>query len=107
VVILVTGGNIDINLLDRIIAHGLAKAGRTVRLALDIRDRPGELAKLLTLVGATGANVRTIEHGRMRRDIPIGWSRVTLELETRGPEHVASVLRELREHGYQAAINGG
>jgi threonine dehydratase len=107
VVILVTGGNIDINLLDRIIAHGLAKAGRTVRLALDIRDRPGELAKLLTLVGATGANVRTIEHSRMRRDIPIGWSRVTLELETRGPEHVASVLRELREHGYQAAINGG
>ncbi len=107
VVILVTGGNIDINLLDRIIAHGLAKAGRTMRLALDIRDRPGELAKLLTLVGATGANVRTIEHSRMRRDIPIGWSRVTLELETRSPEHIASVLRELREHGYQVAIDGG
>ncbi len=107
VVIVITGGNIDINLLDRIIAHGLAKAGRMMRLALDIHDRPGELAKLLRLVGATGANVRTIEHSRTRRDIAIGWTRVMLELETRGAEHIASVLRELREHGYQPAVDGG
>jgi threonine dehydratase len=101
VAIVITGGNIDINLLDRIIGHGLAKVGRMMRFALDIHDRPGELAKLLTLVGGTGANVRTIEHSRTRRDIPIGWTRVMLELETRGPEHIESVLRELREHGYQ------
>jgi threonine dehydratase len=105
VVIVITGGNIDINLLDRIIAHGLAKVGRTMRLALDIRDRPGELAKLLTLTGSTGANVRTIEHSRTRRDIPIGWTRVMLELETRGPEHIESVLREMRAHGYQPAFD--
>lgn len=107
VVIVITGGNIDINLLDRIIAHGLAKVGRMMRLALDIHDRPGELAKLLTLAGGTGANVRTIEHSRSRRDIPIGWTRVMLELETRGPEHIEAVLRELRAHGYQPISEAG
>ncbi len=107
VVIVISGGNIDINLLDRIIAHGLAKAGRTLRFALDIHDRPGELAKLLTMLGATGANVRGIDHSRTRRDVAIGWTRVTLELETRGPEHIAALLRELDAHGYRPLFDGG
>ncbi|MBF6569906.1 MAG: threonine ammonia-lyase [Candidatus Binataceae bacterium] len=106
IVIVITGGNIDINLLDRIISHGLAKLGRMVRFAVDIHDRPGELAKLLTLVGGTGANVRTVEHNRARRDEPIGSTRVTLELETRGPEHVETALRELRNHGYHPLLEG-
>ncbi|HUY18531.1 MAG TPA: threonine ammonia-lyase [Candidatus Binataceae bacterium] len=107
VAIVISGGNIDINLLDRIIGHGLAKLGRMMRLALDIHDRPGELAKLLTLVGGTGANVRTIEHRRTRRDIPIGWTRVMLELETRGLEHIELVMRELHAHGYHPIADDG
>src|SRR5216684_7446752 len=78
VVVLVSGGNIDINLLDRIIGHGLAKAGRLVRLSISLHDRPGELQKLLVLISETGANVRTIEHDRTRRDIPIASARVQL-----------------------------
>lgn len=106
VVVCITGGNIDINLLDRIIGHGLAKMGRLIRLALDLHDRPGELQKLLALVGESGANVRTIEHNRARRDVPIGEARVVLELETRGSEHVEAVRRKLLAHGYAIVAAG-
>jgi len=99
-VIVVSGGNIDINLLDRIIGHGLAKAGRLMRITIDLRDRPGELQKLLALIGETGANVRAISHDRTRRDIPIGNARVMLELETRSAEHVAKIRRRLADRGY-------
>ncbi|MGZ3620916.1 MAG: threonine ammonia-lyase, partial [Candidatus Binataceae bacterium] len=88
VVIVVSGGNIDVNLLDRIIGHGLAKAGRLMRLTVEMRDRPGELARLLAVITEQGANVHAIQHDRTRRDVRIGGARVTLEIETRGHEHI-------------------
>jgi threonine dehydratase len=100
VVVCITGGNIDINLLDRIISHGLAQAGRLVDVAISLHDRPGELQKLLALVSESGANVRSIDHDRSRRDIPISGARVEMELETRGPDHVAEVLHRLEQNGY-------
>ena len=104
VVVLVSGGNIDINLLDRIIGHGLAKAGRLVRLSIKLHDRPGELQKLLVLISETGANVRTIEHDRTRRDIPIASARVQLELETRSADHIDAIRQRLEQSGYAIAI---
>ncbi len=103
VVICISGGNIDINLLDRIIGYGLAKAGRLMRFAIDLHDRPGELQKLLVLIGETGANVRSIEHDRTRRDVPIGSARVMLELETRSAGHLDELRRRLAERGYSIA----
>jgi threonine dehydratase len=103
VVICISGGNIDINLLDRIIGYGLAKAGRLMRFAVDLHDRPGELQKLLVLIGETGANVRSIEHDRTRRDVPIGSARVMLELETRSAGHLDELRRRLAECGYAIA----
>jgi len=100
VVICISGGNIDINLLDRIIGYGLAKAGRLMRFAVDLHDRPGELQKLLVLIGETGANVRSIEHDRTRRDVPIGSARVMLELETRSAGHLDELRGRLAERGY-------
>jgi threonine dehydratase len=101
VAIVVSGGNIDINLLDRIIGHGLAKMGRLFRFAIDMHDRPSELARLLGEIATAGANVHTIEHDRTRRDIPIGSARVMLELETRGPDHIALIRSHLTSRGYQ------
>lgn len=101
VVVVVSGGNIDMNLLDRIIAHGLSKMGRLFRFQVDLHDRPGELSKLLATVGETGANVRTISHDRARRDVPIGGARVQMELETRGAEHVEAICAALSSRGYQ------
>jgi threonine dehydratase len=107
IVVVVSGGNIDINLLDRIIGYGLARAGRLLRFSIDLHDRPGELQKLLALIGAAGANVRTIEHDRTRLNMPIGSARVLLELETRSREHVGEIRERLAEQGYTISPEGG
>ncbi len=100
VVVVVSGGNIDINLLDRIIGHGLSKMGRLFRFATELHDRPGELSRLLATVSETGANVHAIVHDRTRRDVPIGGALVQLELETRGAEHIEAVCSHLKTRGY-------
>jgi threonine dehydratase len=107
IVVVVSGGNIDINLLDRIIGYGLAKAGRLLRVSINLHDRPGELQKLLALIGAAGANVRTIEHDRTRLNMPIGSACVMLELETRSREHVGEIYARLTEQGYAISLEGG
>ena len=107
VVICVSGGNIDINLLDRIIGHGLVKVGRLLRLSVNLHDRPGELSKLLALIGEAGANVHSVSHDRARRDLAIGSVQVMLELETRGPEHIEALRSRLEQRGYQLLAAGG
>ncbi|HVB79108.1 MAG TPA: threonine ammonia-lyase [Candidatus Binataceae bacterium] len=104
VVIVVSGGNIDVNLLDRIIGHGLAKAGRRMRLTVEMRDRPGELGRLLAVMAEQGANVHAIQHDRARRDVRIGGARVTLELETRGHDHIERIREALATHGHKMLI---
>ncbi|HVN91636.1 MAG TPA: threonine ammonia-lyase [Candidatus Binataceae bacterium] len=104
IVIVISGGNIDVNLLDRIIGYGLVRAGRLMRVQIELRDRPGELRKLLALISERGANVRSIEHDRLRRDIPIGSARVSLELETRGSEHVNELSDHLTSSGYALVV---
>lgn len=107
VVLCVSGGNIDINLLDRIIGHGLVKAGRLLRISINLRDRPGELVKLLSLISAAGANVHGVDHSRTRRGVAISGVQVMLELETRGPEHVEEIRRSLKHHGYEILADSG
>jgi threonine dehydratase len=104
VVIVVSGGNIDVNLLDRIIGHGLAKAGRLMRLTVEMRDRPGELERLLAVIAGQGANVHAIQHDRARRDVRIGGARVTLELETRGHDHIEHIREALAAHGHKVLV---
>jgi len=104
VVILVSGGNIDVNLLDRIIGHGLSKAGRLMRLMVEMRDRPGELGRLLTVLTGQRANVRAIQHDRTRRDVRIGGARVTLELETRGHDHIERIRDALIAQGHKVVV---
>jgi threonine dehydratase len=106
IVVIVSGGNIDINLLDRIIGYGLAKAGRLLRFSINLHDRPGELQKLLALIGAAGANVRTIEHDRTRLNMPIGSACVMLELETRSREHIGEIRERLMQQGYAIIVEG-
>jgi threonine dehydratase len=100
VVLIISGGNIDVNLLDRIIEKGLSRTGRVVRFGVVLRDAPGALAKLSNLVAEYKANILHIIHERTARDIPIGFSKVILVLETRGPEHISEVMRGLKKSGY-------
>jgi len=100
VVLVITGGNIDVHLMDRIIEKGLAQTGRVVRLGVLLRDIPGSLSKLSILISQCHANILHIVHERAAKDIPIGFSKVILVLETRGPDHVREIKKELKENGY-------
>ena len=100
IVLVISGGNIDVNLLDRIIEKGLSATGRIVRFEVLLRDMPGSLAKLSDLIAQSHANILHIIHERAAKDIPIGFSKVILVLETRGPDHIKEVSNGLREKGY-------
>lgn len=100
VVIVVSGGNIDSNLLDRMIGHGLVKSGRRWRFSLKLPDRPGELSRVLALIGSLGANIHAIDHERNQRDVALGAALVLLEVETRGAPHIAELREALQKNGY-------
>jgi threonine dehydratase len=100
VALVITGGNIDVNLVSRIIERGLVKDGRLVRLAVMLRDRPGALAQLAASVAETRANVLHILHDRAFSRARVGESRVELTLETSGRDQIEAVKRHLDKAGY-------
>ncbi len=104
IVLLISGGNIDFHLLDRIIEKGLAQTGRLVRMNIVLRDVPGALGKLTALVAKYRANILHIIHERTAKDIPIGFSRVILMLETRGPVHIREIRKGFKSEGYSVQI---
>jgi threonine dehydratase len=100
-VLVLSGGNIDVTTLSRIIERGLVKDGRLVRLGVLLRDRPGELARLAGLIAETRANVLHIAHDRaFARQARIGETEVELTLETSGREQIDTLLSRLRGAGY-------
>jgi threonine dehydratase len=104
VVLVVSGGNVDSPLLGRILTKGLVKHGRIMRIRVQLEDIPGALARLLTAVAERKANVLHIYHHRHTREVPIYITQVELELETRGPEHVAEIVEALRSQGYAVSL---
>jgi threonine dehydratase len=100
VAMLVCGGNIDVNVISRIIERGLVKDGRLVRLMVTVPDRPGTLARLTQLVAQQRANVVEIHHNRAFTKTSLGDTGVELVLETRGRDHIEEIVRELEEKGY-------
>ncbi|MEF2528000.1 MULTISPECIES: threonine ammonia-lyase [Streptomyces] len=100
VVAVLSGGNVDPLLLQRILRHGMAAAGRYLSLRLRVADRPGALAGLLAVLSDTDANVLDVSH--IRTDPRLGLTEVEVELhlETKGPEHCAAVARALHGAGY-------
>jgi len=104
VVLVISGGNIDFNLLDRIIEKGLAQTGRVVRFEVLLRDVPGALAKIALLVGQYQANILHIIHERAARNIPIGYSKVILVLETRNRDHIREIKDGLKKQNYPIKV---
>jgi threonine dehydratase len=105
VAMIVSGGNIDVNLVSRIIERGLVKDGRLVRLAVMVPDRPGSLAALTQIVARQRANVMEIHHNRTFTKTALGDTLVELVLETRGREHIDDIVRELEGAGYAVSKN--
>ncbi|MEV7197080.1 threonine ammonia-lyase [Streptomyces sp. NPDC093510] len=100
VVALLSGGNVDPLLMQRILRQGMAAAGRYLSLRLRLTDRPGALATLLGVLSEVDANVLDISHVRTDPRLGITEAEVELHLETKGPEHCAEVGAALRTAGY-------
>ncbi|MTI96333.1 MAG: threonine ammonia-lyase [Firmicutes bacterium] len=97
--IVVSGGNVDVNLIARIIERGLHETGRLATLQLTIPDRPGNLQKVLNIVAKLGANVISVTHDRHQEGLALDWTQVTMSLETKNQEHIDKLIQALTNSG--------
>ena len=98
---LLSGGNVDVTMLERIITRGLAKERRTVSFSTVLPDRPHALNRFLQIISETGANVLDIHHERRNTRTDIGSCIVKLSLETRNAQHIKEIYDKLNENGYE------
>ncbi len=100
VVVLVSGGNIDVTLLSRIIERGLVKDGRLVRLRVHLPDYPGALNRLTGILAQHRANIVETTYDRAYYGVNLGDTAIDITMETRGPEHIVELLSALGAAGY-------
>ena len=100
VVALLCGGNVDPLLLHRILQSGLFEEGRYFAFRTRLRDRPGALSALLAVLASEGANVLRVDHHRLNTRLGVLDVEVELAVETRGPDHIATLVAALVERGY-------
>ena len=98
---LLSGGNVDVTMLERIITRGLAKERRTASFATVLPDRPHAMTSFLNIISETGANVLDIHHERRNTRTDIGSCIVQVSLETRNAQHIKEIYEKLRENGYE------
>ncbi|WP_374200497.1 threonine ammonia-lyase [Microbacterium sp. CFH 31415] len=104
VVSVLSGGNIDPLLLQRVVAHGLSASGRYMTLQIPLPDRPGQLARVSELLAQAGANVIEVLHTRHGQGLQISEVILQLSVETRGEEHRAHVISVLEQAGYLPTV---
>ena len=104
-VAILSGGNIDPLVMERVISRGLAASDRYLKLRLLLPDRPGQLARIAELISEANANVVEVSHTRHGRNSLISDVEIELSIETRGPEHVQRVLGHLIEAGYDPRVD--
>lgn len=102
VVLVLSGGNIDFTVVDRIIRKGLVTSGRVAMFEVTIDDQPGNLCAVAGIIAEMRVNVLDVMHDRLAGDVPIGRTRVAFTVEIRGMKHLEDVLTGLRESGYEA-----
>ncbi|MBU3995313.1 MAG: threonine ammonia-lyase [Actinobacteria bacterium] len=101
---ILSGGNIDPLLLQRVIGHGLAASSRYLKLRILLPDLPGQLVRTASIVASKNANVVEVVHTRHATELPISDVELELHIETRGPEHGQEVVSALRDAGYRVRL---
>ncbi|MGI1658445.1 MAG: threonine ammonia-lyase [Desulfitobacterium sp.] len=99
-VLILSGGNIDVNFLAQIIERGLRRSGRAMVCQMLLPDQPGNLEKVLEIIAQERANIITIEHARYDLTVPMRSARVYMTLETQSFEHQNRISKRLEEAGY-------
>ncbi len=100
-VVLVSGGNIDVTLLAKIIERGLVKDGRLLRMRVHLQDRPGALLALTQILARERANIVETIHNRAYYGVSLGDTVIDVTLETRGATHITAISHALREAGFR------
>ena len=101
VVAVISGGNIDVTMISRIIEKGLLRAGRVSKLRILMQDRPGQLEQVSRLIAGAGANVMAVHHDRTDVDLDIRDAILEITMETQDREHAQCVIKALREARFQ------
>ncbi len=101
VVLVISGGNVESTLLFRVIRQSLARQGRLIRFSVLLDDQPGTLARILTTIAQEKGNILHIHHLQGGSDVPVLMARVTIELETRGWDHISVIKKVLADAGYE------
>ena len=101
VVLVISGGNMDIPLLERVLQRGLVNSNRLLTLVVVLPDSPGSLGKLASLLGRNGANILHLAHDRLGLNLPLRETRVKLDLETLGSGHCQQIIDNLQQAGYR------
>jgi threonine dehydratase len=101
---ILSGGNIDPLLLQRVIGHGLAASARYLKLRILLPDVPGQLVRTASIVASQNANVVEVIHTRHATELPVSEVELELHIETRGNEHGDAVAQALREAGYTVRV---
>lgn len=104
VAIVLSGGNIDVNMISNIIERGLVKGGRIIELKTTLIDKPGALQRFLGVIADTKANVISIYHNRILPHVPINKAEVEITLETRDCEHIEEIRGILMKKGYNMEL---
>ncbi|MDO4319459.1 MAG: threonine ammonia-lyase [Bacteroidales bacterium] len=100
VVCIVSGGNIDVNTLNRVITRGLSKSGRNYTFIIDLFDKPGQLSGVLNVIADQGGNVISVTHERINATTEINGCSIRLELETRDRDHIDQIREALTAAGF-------
>lgn len=101
VVLVVSGGNIDFTIIDKIIHRGLVSSGRIGVFEVTVDDIPGSLHSLTGIIASDRGNILNVVHDRLAGDLPVGKTRVTLTIETRGEGHSEAILSHLLAKGFE------
>lgn len=99
-VCVVSGGNVDVTIFNRIINRGLQKGGRLCTLSLEISDRPGQLVQVSKLIADLGANVTGVLHERTNTFIDVNSCVLRITMETRDQDHIDKIVQAIQEHGF-------
>ena len=101
VVCVVSGGNIDVTILSRVIERGLLTSGRTCNLCIELMDKPGQLREVSTIIASLGANVISVHHERASEKMDINGCFLRIVLETRNYEHIEMIMDALVKAGFR------
>lgn len=101
VVCVVSGGNIDVTILSRVIKRGLMKTGRCCSLVIELMDKPGQLENVSRIIAHCGGNVTSVHHERAGETEDINGCYLRIELETKNYEHMEEIVKALKDFGFK------